>query len=74
MFMCFKRGAKEEWREGRFFADYDEGKAASLLQRHSQLQPVRIWTLHDSTRDVLWLNLIARRISDKAQRHRLGDR
>ena len=63
LYMSLKKGVAEEWRDGRFFADYDEEKAETLLRHHGQLEPVRVWTLHDVSRDTLWLNVIARRVS-----------
>jgi SAM-dependent methyltransferase len=65
LYMSFKKGSSEQWRDGRFFADYDDVRADALIRRQPRLEAARIWTLHDVIRpDTLWLNVIARRVSD----------
>jgi SAM-dependent methyltransferase len=60
-YMSFKQGEREEWRDGRLFADQTPESVAVLLDGIAELRTVRIWTTtnrQDAARPP-WTNALA---------------
>ena len=62
-----KRGPREEFREGRWFNDYEEGSFAALFEADGW-KLVRVWASDEirPEKRVLWVNALARRSGSPA--------
>lgn len=61
IYASFKYGRSEEFRGGRLFNDYDEGKLSSLLKAQPELVTLKVWVTGDARpgrEGELWLNCI----------------
>lgn len=63
--MSFKVGSGEGWRDGPYSADYDEERAGRLLARHVRLSGIRLWRSLDPVPGIVWLNVLAQRVSSR---------
>lgn len=66
IYVSFKYGQCEGERSGRFFNDYDEAKLTTLLNKHPELNPRKVWQTHDcrpSKPNTRWLNAILKKTS-----------
>lgn len=64
IYMSFKYGTCEEFRDGRSFSDYDEASANSLLQSHFNLDCLKMWISSNLLPDRAkqrWLNMLAQK-------------
>lgn len=64
IYMSFRYGTFEGYREDRWYTDLDINKAAELILPHRDALLLECWKSHDSlNRDLLWLNLIVRKVT-----------
>lgn len=64
LYMNFKYGTFEGYRDGRWYTDMDIDKAARLILPHRDALLLECWKSHDTlNRDQLWLNLIVRKVT-----------
>jgi hypothetical protein len=66
LYVSFKYGTAEGFRDGRFFNDYDEAKFQALIERHTGLILEKSWRTNDSRpgrEEELWLNALVRKSS-----------
>lgn len=63
LYASFKYGAGEEFREGRWFNDYDEPSFTALIDRCGGWRLLRTWTSHEERggRPVQWLNTLSQK-------------
>ena len=66
VYMSFKYGDFEGEKLGRFFLDLNEEKFEEIFQKTSGLEIIKVWQSEDTRRekDVLWLNVLLRRIEE----------
>lgn len=65
IYMNFKYGTEEGYRDGRWYTDMDINKAARLILPHRDALLLECWKSHDTlNRDQLWLNLIVRKVTE----------
>ena len=60
LYVSFKHGALEGWRNGRWFTDWDEAGLARLLETRPELSAARVWVTEDLRpgRAERWLNAV----------------
>lgn len=65
LYVSFKYGQKEEFRNGRLFNDYSENSFLSLVGKHSKLKTISMWITADvrTDRDTeKWLNALLKKV------------
>lgn len=64
IYMSFRYGTFEGYREERWYTDMDITKAADLILPHRDALLLECWKSHDAvSRDQMWLNLIVRKVT-----------
>lgn len=64
IYMNFRYGTFEGYRDNRWYTDLDINKAAELILPHRDALLLECWKSHDTlNRDLLWLNLIVRKVT-----------
>ena len=64
IFMSFRYGTFEGYRDERWYTDLDIEKAADLILPHRDALLLECWKSHDAeNRDFSWLNLIVRKVT-----------
>lgn len=62
LYMSFQYGTQEEYRNQRFYCDYNEKKAKAMLRHHRELEIVDIYQTDDMREGRnRWLNVLARK-------------
>ena len=66
VYMSFKYGDFEGEKLGRFFLDLNEEKFEEIFKKTSGLEIIKVWQSEDTRRekDVIWLNVLLRRIEE----------
>lgn len=65
LYVSFKYGQKEEFRNGRLFNDYSKNSFLSLVGKHSKLKTISMWITADvrTDRDTeKWLNALLKKV------------
>jgi SAM-dependent methyltransferase len=65
LYASFKHGNVEEFREGRFFNDYDEQRLSEFMRKQGCWTILKLWRTGDigqQRADVEWVNLLARAV------------
>lgn len=70
LYMSFKYGGFQGYRNGRYFADYKIHDMEEILDNHKELQIIEIWKTSDirsEREEDIWLNVIVKKMDEEAQ-------